>query len=412
MKLTAANVAALALPDGKNDIIYFDETMAGFGYRLRRSHDGSKMLRSWIVQYKRAGASRRVLLGSAEVLSAEAARTAAKKLLSRIVLGEDPAADRADRREKDKLSLRSQVEQYLALKAREVRPKTLREITRYLTGPYLKPLHSVALDMIGRKDVASRLGAIQREHGDIVAKAARDKLSAFYVWAMQEGLIEANPVIGTRAPQGNKPHDRVLSNVEFVAIWNACKDDDYGKIIKLLILTGCRRQEIGGMRWSEFGLDGPQPSWTLPAERSKNGKAHTLPLMPMALAIIKGVPRMVSRDQLFGSRSGAGFASWDRDKAALNERSGVTNWTPHDIRRSVTTKMAGDIGVLPHVIEQILNHQSGHKSGPAGIYNRSAYEREVRNALALWEDHVRTLIEGGERKVIHIGAPHAPQAVP
>jgi len=406
MKLTAATVAALGLPDGKNDIIYFDETMAGFGYRLRRSHDGKRLLRSWIVQYKRAGASRRVLLGSAEVLSAEAARTAAKKLLSRIVLGEDPAADRADRREKDKLSLRSQVEQYLALKARELRPKTLREVTRYLSGPYFRPLHGIAIDMIGRKDVASRLGAIQREHGDIVAKAARDKLSAFYVWAMQEGLTEANPVIGTRAPQGNKPRDRVLSNVEFVAIWNACKDDDYGKIIKLLILTGCRRAEIGGMCWSEFDLDGPQPSWTLPAERSKNGKAHTLPLMPMAFAIIKGAPRMVSRDQLFGSRSGAGFASWDRDKAALNERSGVTNWTPHDIRRSVTTKMA-DIGVQPHVIEQILNHQSGHKAGPAGIYNRSAYEREVRNALALWEDQVRTLVEGGERKVIHMGTPQA-----
>src|SRR5262249_48894574 len=143
----------------------------------------------------------------------------------------------------------------------------------------------------------------------------------FYVWAMQEGLIEANPVIGTRAPQGNKPRDRVLSNVEFVAIWNACKDDDYGKIIKLLILTGCRRAEIGGICWSEFNNPDNPTAWTLPAERSKNGRAHTLPLMPAALAIIRGVPHMVSRDQLFGSRSGAGFASWDRDKAALNERS-------------------------------------------------------------------------------------------
>ena len=77
----------------------------------------------------------------------------------------------------------------------------------------------------------------------------------------------------------------------------------------------------------------------------------------------------------------------------------MKNWTVHDIRRSVATKLA-DIGVLPHVIEQILNHQSGHRAGPAGIYNRSSYEREVRAALAMWEDHVRALVEGGERKIV------------
>src|SRR5262249_42955864 len=160
------------------------------------------------------------------------------------------------------------------------------------------------------KDVAARLLATQRERGGIVARKVRDTLSAFYVWAMEQGLVGANPVIGTTKLKNGKPSDRVLNDNELVAIWNACGDDDYGKIIKLLMLTGCRRQEIGGMRWSEFDLDGPQPSWTLPAERSKNGKAHKLPLMPMALAIIRGVRRMVARDQLFGTRAGTGFASW------------------------------------------------------------------------------------------------------
>jgi integrase len=94
-----------------------------------------------------------------------------------------------------------------------------------------------------------------------------------------------------------------------------------------------------------------------------------------------------------------------KGKHALDERSGVVGWKIHDLRRSVATRMA-DLGVQPHIIEQILNHQSGHKAGPAGIYNRSSYEREVRAALALWEDHLRTLVAGGERKVLHI-APHA-----
>ena len=118
------------------------------------------------------------------------------------------------------------------------------------------------------------------------------------------------------------------------------------------------------------------------------------------LDIIKDVPRMASRDHLFGARGAAGFTTWAASKAALDTRCGVGDWRTHDIRRSVATKLA-DIGVGPHVIEQILIHQSGHKSGIAGVYNRSSYEREVRAALALWSDHVRALVEGGERRIVN-----------
>jgi integrase len=211
------------------------------------------------------------------------------------------------------------------------------------------------------------------------------------------GIVENNPIIGTIQPNGGKSRERVLEDDEFAAIWNACKDDHYGKIVRLLILLGARRAEVGGMRWSELDLE--RGTWTLPAERAKNNRKHTLPLMPMALDIIRGVPRMVSRDQLFGGRSDSGFCAWHLGKIALDRRSGVSNWTPHDLRRTVATKMA-DIGVQPHIIEQILNHQSGHRSGPAGIYNRSRYEREVRSALGMWADHVRALVEGGERRVV------------
>ena len=395
MKLDAKSVAALKL-DGKKDAIFFDDAMPGFGYRLRLG-GGGKVLRSWVVQYRRGGATRRILLGSAEVLGAEPARAAAKKLLAKVALGEDPQADKRARRDKDRLSLRSVIDEYLALKAREIRPKTLREVTRYLTGPAFKPLHGMPVDRVSRKDVASRLIAIIRAHGPTVAAKARAALSTLFVWAMQTGLIEHNPVIGTIQPKGGKPRERVLSDNELAAIWNTCKDDDYGRIVRLLILLGARRQEIGGLRWSELDLDNDR--WLLPAQRSKNGRAHELPLMPTTLDIVYSVPRLASRDQLFGARSNDGFTGWDDQKEALDERSGVVGWTLHDIRRSVATKLA-DIGVQPHIIEQILNHVSGHKSGPAGIYNRSSYEREVRNALARWEDHVRTLVEVGERKVV------------
>jgi integrase len=396
MKLDSKTVAALKL-GGKTDAIHFDEAMPGFGYRLRLG-SGGKVLRSWIVQYKRAGADRRIKLGSAEVLSAEAARAAAKKLLAKVALGEDPARERADRRGKDALTMRSQVDEYLAIKARQVRPKTLHSVTRYLTGPYFKPLQNMPVDQISRRDVASRLVAVARAHSDIVAGRARDALSAFFVWALQSGLCESNPVIGTPAPKIGKPRERVLNDTELAAVYRSCGDDDYGRILRLLILTGCRRGEIGGLTSGEVNFE--RGTLTVSAERSKNGRAHTLPLMPMALDIIKSVPRMVSRDHLFGARSERGFSGWAEGKQAIDARSGVADdWVVHDVRRSVATRMA-DIGVQPHIIEQILNHQSGHKAGPAGIYNRSSYEREVRAALALWEDHIRSLVEGSERTVL------------
>src|SRR4051794_40860515 len=115
----------------------------------------------------------------------------------------------------------------------------------------------------------------------------------------------------------------------------------------------------------------------------------------MMREIIATVPHMAMRDQLFGQRS-HGFTRWAKAKDELDEQSGVDGWVVHDIRRTVATRMA-DLGVQPHIVEQILNHQSGHKSGVAGTYNRSVYANEVRDALLMWEDHIRTLVEGTER---------------
>jgi integrase len=226
-------------------------------------------------------------------------------------------------------------------------------------------------------------------------------LSSFFVWAMQMGLIENNPTIGSTKPAESKPRERVLSDNELASIWNACNDDAYGKIVKLLVLTACRRAEIGNMRWSELD-DLEQPNrFTIPAARSKNGKPHTLPVMPMMRDVISSVPRLASRDQLFGAR-GNGFTSWVQGKRALDERSGVTAWKTHDIRRSIATKMA-DLGTPPHIVEEVLGHRT-FKAGVRGTYNRSTYEREVRAALAMWHDHIRMLIDGGARNVIPITA--------
>ena len=382
--------------------LHWDKTLDRFGLRLRRS--GARVLRSWVVQYRRGGSTRRMTIGSAEVLSPEQARAAARKVLAKVDLGEDPQTDRSERRNRDKLSFRSVVAEYLETKLEELRPATRVHVLGYLTRPqYFRALWGMPIDQITRKDVAAQLLVIARQSGRPTAGCARSVLSALFTWAMRMGLVEQNPVIGTEQPKANPARNRILSDSELVAVWNAADgDDDFARIVRLLILLPCRRQEVGGMCWSE--IDPDAATWTIPRERVKNGRAITLPLMPLALDIIRTVPRRGGRDQLFGNFHHAGFSSWHKGKPLLDQKTGITAaWNLHDIRRSVATRMA-DLGIAPHVIEQILNHQSGHRAGVAGVYNRSSYEREVRAALALWEDHVRSLVEGGARKVVALAA--------
>jgi len=396
-RITAKTVAAFTLADGKTEDALWDDEQVGFGLRLRRS--GGKVLRRYLVQWKRGGTSKRILLGSDAVLSAEQARTAAKKLLAKVQLGEDPAAEKKERRDKDALTMQKQVTEFLAIKETKQAPRTFVESKRYLTDPkYFGPLHSMPLDTIALRHVAARIDVIERECGSPTAARARGALVTFFAWAMRRGLCTSNPTIGSDNPK-TTARDRVLTPAELVAIWKACGDDHYGKIIRLLILLGARRQEIGGLAWSECDLEAPQPSWTLPKARSKNKRAHTLPLLPMALAIVRSVPKLVSRDRLFGESATYGFSSWPKGKRARDQRCGVTNFTVHDLRRSTATGMA-DIGIAPHIIEAVLNHYSGHRAGVAGVYNRSPYEREVKAALIRWSEHVRDLVEGRDRRKV------------
>jgi integrase len=164
-------------------------------------------------------------------------------------------------------------------------------------------------------------------------------------------------------------------------------------------LTGQRADEIASLRWSEIRDD----AILLPGERTKNHRQHIVPLSAPALGILQGQAHRVTaagelRDLIFGLGDGP-FSGWSRSKEMLDakiaERTGkpLPHWIPHDLRRTAATGMA-ELSVQPHVIEAVLNHVSGHKAGVAGIYNRSSYEREKRQALDLWAEHLAAVVEG------------------
>ena len=390
MKFDVHTVAEAALPPGKTDHIEWDDDLPGFGLRLRAGGN-----RSWVAQYRTAdGRTRRTSIAIVAKLSPADARQAARKILAKVALGHDPQGEKAAQRQQAVRTVRALIAAYLEAKQPELRPESFRVTKLYLTGPYFKALQVLAVIAVTRSDIAAAIRAIVRNHSTATAAAARRALSAFFAWCIAEGELAngANPVDGSHRPADPTPRDRVLTDAELVEIWKAaCQDDEPGKIIRLLILLGSRRQEIGGMRWSELDLDAG--TWTLPAERSKNRRAHTITLPPAALAIINSVPR-TSRDHLFGDRAADGFTAWSNAKADLDRRLGdaVKGWRLHDLRRSAATKMA-DIGIEPHVIEACLNHYSGHRAGVAGVYNRARYEQATKLALVKWADHVLALAE-------------------
>ena len=191
----------------------------------------------------------------------------------------------------------------------------------------------------------------------------------------------------------------MLTDHELVAIWDALGTTNYGDIVRLLALTGQRRDEIGGLRWSEVNLD--KAVISLPSERTKNGKPHDIPLSAAALDILKNRPRLAGREYVFGAN---GFAGWSNCKRELDARiagkNAIPAWRLHDLRRTLSTRMHDELGIAPHIVEAVLNHVSGHKGGVAGVYNRAAYAKEKAIALARWAEHLMAIVSGRGSNIV------------
>ena len=270
---------------------------------------------------------------------------------------------------------------------------------------------------------------VAKRRGEVTSNRVQTTLSTFFAWCIEHEHCDVNPVIGiTRHDE--KSRDRVLFPAELRAIWKALPDDHYGSVVKLLALTGQRAAEMGGLRWSELNEEGDTVD--LPAERTKNGRRHFVPLSAPARAIIDAQPHRVDqdgepRDLIFGIRKGP-FSGWSNCKEALDARiekalgKPLPHWQIHDLRRSMSTYLGGGLGddelrslpvedrklvggleIEPHVIEAVLNHVSGFKAGVAGIYNRSPYAREKRQALDLWADRLPAIVEGRESNLYRCG---------
>jgi integrase len=305
----------------------------------------------------------------------DTARNRARELLGTLASGTDPFAQSLSGE-----GFGAATALYLDRKRASLRAGSFSEITRYLRQ-YSAPLHRMKLEEIDRRTIAVLLGQIEQTKGPVARNRVRSALSGFFAWAITEGLLEANPVQGTAKVNEGSGRERVLTQEELRKLWRSLGDDRFSDIIRLLVLTGQRRNEIGHLQWSEVEL--ARKLIVLPATRTKNGRKHELPLSQQALAIIERQPRRNSSEFLFSDVEG--FKNWDYGKQRLDQRTRIAQYTLHDLRRTAATHMA-ELGVQPHIIEAVLNHVSGHKGGVAGIYNRAKYADEMRSALQRYAD--------------------------
>ena len=364
----------------------YDTVVQGFG--VRRQKDGAY----YYLRFRRNGVQYMRSIGRhGSPWTPDTARGEAQKLLGIAVGGNDPFTKPLATE-----SFGHEVTRYLERKRTMMKPRAFEEVERHLTN-HAAPLHKLRLAEIDRRIIAQRLGEIETANGPVARNRVRSSLSAFFSWALTEGLLEVNPVQGTAKLDEGGSRERTLTQAELAELWSVLRNEpnaQFADIVRLLILTGQRREEIGGLRWSEIERE----LIVLTPERTKNSRQHEVPLSRQAKAIIERQPKRKGRDFIFGIGE-MGFSGWSDCKARLDEAlltarrkhsrkaKAMPDWRLHDLRRSCATQMA-ELGVQPHIIEAVLNHVSGHKAGVAGIYNRARYEGEMRSALQRWADHL------------------------
>jgi integrase len=405
MKLTDTKLAGMKLERGETDKIFFDDQIPGFGVRVREG--GS---RKFVLHYRIGGKQRRYTIGApSTALTVQVARQRANKALLDVADGKDPAAQKAAARAEAKNSFKSVADDYIEflkrrMAAGDLRPRSYVEIERHLLK-HFKPLHPLVIGSITRTTVAARLREIAKKNGTGAADRTRSNVSTFFAWAIGEGICESNPVDGTNRHSEYVERERSLivdgekpNYDELVAVWKGAPDNEHGKIVRLLILTLCRRDEIGSLEGSE--IDREARLIRLPGARTKNGREHVVPLSDAAMAILDTVDPRDGRDLVFGSGKG-GYSGWSKSKKEMDDKTPLKKpWTLHDLRRTGRTGL-GILGVAPHIAEAVLNHLPPKL---VRTYDRNAYEREKRQALDLWAAHLMRLVSGEQSNIVPLRA--------
>jgi integrase len=401
-KLTAKGVDALVARAGRGEKLkeWHPDGENGLALRIRPSGHAS----FWV----RKGGYTPIKVCAVEAGLAHARKEALKIAASR-AQGVDPAATRrAAKAVKTVEDVRRDrigqvVEDYVAKRCKAEGFRSWRSVQGCLRRNVVVRWADIRIGDIDKAMVADLLDGIVDTGKKRQASLVYAHLSSMFKWAVGRGLLEHNIMQGAAKPASNPPRERVLSDEELRLVWLASKrmGYPYGHVVRMLMVSGQRKSEAANAPWAEFDI--ASKAWTIPKERTKNGRQHTLPLSPLALEILSDVER--NNDFLFHTGRPSPATDYARAKtrlddliADMNGGKALEHWTLHDLRRTAATRM-GDIGVQPHIIECCLNHVGGFRAGVAGTYNKSNYWPEMQDAFARWDARLRQIISGATNVV-------------
>lgn len=393
VSLTEGRVKAMK-PQGKGEVVLWDSDIRGFGVRCWPS--GRKI---FILLYRSGGGGRkapqrRMSLGEVGSVRLSDARNAARQYLGQIAAGADPQAELKEAGRRDAARLDHSLDAYEKhLESRHV-VNTV-HIMSLLRRELLGPLGKIDIQLIDRQMVADQVAKLEGQKKPGAAQDLRSKSATFLNWAVNRGLLRANPLGGWRRDRKTRAQytartGRALSSDEVKTVWRACSSVSmpYGDYVRILFLLGQRRKETALMKRGD--LDLKRGVWTIQASQTKNGREHRVPLPPFAVAILQRQRKWAGSDYVFAGLDGAAMTGWSKRHPNLVRESGI-RFTLHDCRRTYRSGL-GALGVETEVAEMMLNHT---REELLETYDREPRWKERVLAAERWASHVAEIV--GER---------------
>ena len=381
-KLTDAAVNRLKAPESGR-MEYWDATLPGFGLRIT-----DKGAKSWVVMYRVGGRLRRLTLGSYPAISLKDARREAGEAMREAAKGNDPATMKALAKHQRVDTFKEVAEEFIERHAKR-NTRSWKATESILNRNVTPSWGSRPIGEITRRDVIEALDKVMDRGEPYAANRLLAAVRKLFNWALERDIIDTSPVANIKAPGKESQRDRVLNDVEIKALWGACEKAGYpyGPLVKMLLLTAQRRDEVATMRWSDISKEAKL--WTIPSAQTKADRVQEVPLSPLAIEILEALPRQ-SGSYIFTTTGGElPVSGFSKAKKGLEKLVDFDEWRIHDVRRTGATNMAR-LGVPGSIIGRVLNHA---QRGVTAIYDRHTYVPEKRHALETWANKLVSIIK-------------------
>lgn len=398
-QIRLSNSSVEAAEPSDRDAFLWDDRLRGFG--LKVTPRGAK---TYVLQYRTGGRgtpTKRYTIGShGSPWTPHTARVEAERLLILVKQGKDPHED-ARQQKRDRVDLRFEVyaERYLSHYGKRWSSRTRPTVESNFRNWIVPALKGRSISEIGKPDIVAMLDRVEERAPGRLALPRNVYAHArkLFSWARSRGDIDHHPFEGIDPPPAPSSRERVLSDHELAAIWRTSEKlgPPFGPMLRLLIITGQRREEVAGLDWQE--LDPSTGNWAIPAARAKNRKTHTVPLSNLAIRELKALARgdWPRRGLVFTTTGQTAASGHSRAKERLDrllekDFPAIQPWRVHDLRRTFATGLQR-LGVRLEVTEACLNHVSGSRRGVVGVYQRHQWSDEKRQALDLWGQHLTVI---------------------